>query len=95
MKNTVSNTYIRFEKYDALMGMNDDRWTSVDGHLWMDICGRMSMDGRWWIDGRNLDVETGCQNRTLELDVKTRWTELDVKTRWTELDVKTRWTKPN
>jgi len=81
MKNTVSNTYIRFEKYDALTGMNDDRLTSVDGQLWMDICGRMSMDGCWWIDGQNSNVGTRCQNRTLELNVKTRWMELDVKTK--------------
>ncbi len=55
MKNMVSNTYIRVEKYDALTGMNNDRWTSADGQLWMDICGWMSMDGCWWIDGRKLE----------------------------------------
>jgi hypothetical protein len=80
---TIWRIQYQIHTYDLKNTTHWRGWTTIDGPRWMDICGRMSMDGRWWIDGRNPDVGTRCQNQTLELDVKTRWTGLDVKTRQT------------
>jgi hypothetical protein len=47
------------------MGMNDNRWTSVNGHQWTDVYGRMEKT-------RTLksDVKSGRQNWMSKLD---RW----------------------
>jgi hypothetical protein len=50
----VCMQYIRFEEYDASMGMNSDRWTSmeergrIDEIRWMDVDGcQIEPNGHW------------------------------------------------